>query len=74
MKEISKEKSAAEYDDIKNLLEYLINKQNKALQDSMEINNAELQDNLRTEIEMSSRRSKMESERLLRELLECPIE
>jgi hypothetical protein len=116
-KETSKEKSAIEYEDIKNFLEYIIKKQNetltnhensikeqnktltdritsmeehlrgemkaerkdlreeikhdrKALQDSMEIHMAKLQHDLRTKIEMSSKSSKLESERLLRELLE----
>jgi hypothetical protein len=39
----------------------------KALQDSMEINNAELQNNLRTETQMSSKRSELESKRLHRD-------
>jgi hypothetical protein len=42
----------------------------KALQDSMEINNAKLQNDLRTEIEMSFKRSELEIQRRHREILD----
>jgi DNA-binding transcriptional regulator GbsR (MarR family) len=82
-KETSKEKSAIEYEGIKDFLEYIITKQNKTLTDKIKENRKALQDsitetaevqkdlrNKMTEIEKSVKRSELETQRMNRELLD----